>query len=64
MIIAGVFGRTRLALAAAEVTAATQAAATVAAGRDATDEEECLAPSGSDNKVSVNILLAELLGDI
>lgn len=64
MIVSGLFGSARLALAAAAVETAAQTAAEVAAGQDAAADEQGFAPSGSDHEISVDVLLAELFGDV
>ena len=57
-------GRRRPTLAAAEVAAAAEAATEVAAGDDATEDEQRAAPAGRHQEVGVDVLLAELLGDV
>lgn len=51
-------------LAAAEVTAATTTAAAVTSGEDTADQEECLARRRCDHEVCIDILFAELLGNV
>lgn len=65
MIVSGLVRRVRrFVLAAAEVTAATAAATTVAPGYDAAYQEECLTRRRRDHEVGVDILFAKLLGNV
>lgn len=65
MVISGLVRRVRwLVFAAAEVTAATTATATIATGDDTANQEDCLARRRRDHEVCVDILLAKLFGDV
>lgn len=65
VVISGLVRRVRwLVLATAEVTAATTTAATVATGQNAANQEDCLARRGRDHEVCVDILFAELFGNV
>jgi len=64
LVVTALFWWPRLALATAEVTAATTAAAEIAASDHATEDDQGLAPARSDQEVGVDILLAKLLGNV
>lgn len=64
MVVAAVFRRRGPVLAAAEVATAAAAATAIAAGHDATHEEDGLARWRRDHKVRVDILLAKLFRDV
>lgn len=61
VVVAGVFWRARLALAAAAAATTTQAATEVATRQDAAQHEQRFAPRTGHHEVSVDVLLAELL---
>lgn len=65
MIVSGLVRRVRrFVLAAAEVTAATATATTITPGDDTANQEECLTSRRRDHEVCVDILFAELLGNV
>ena len=64
MIVPGLVWRGGPALSAAEVAAAAEAAAQIAPGDDAAEDEEGATPAGRHQEVCVDVLLAELLGDV
>lgn len=64
VVVARLFWRAGLALAAAAVAAAAQAAAEVAASQDAAHDEKRLAPGARHYEIRINILLAKLLRDV
>lgn len=61
VVVARVFRRARLALAAATTATTTQAATEVATGQDAAQHEQRFAPRTGHHEVRVYVLLAELL---
>lgn len=65
MIVSGLIRRVwRFVLAAAEVTAATATATTIAPGYDTANQEQRLTRRRRDHEVCVDILFAELFGNV
>lgn len=64
MIRSAIFGLRRFTFTAAKVAATATAAAAVAARYYSAEREQCLAPTGSDDKIGINVLFPELFGDV
>lgn len=64
MVIPSVLRRYRFVFAEAEVATATTTTAAVATSDNTADHKQCLARGRRHNEVSVDILLAELFGNI